>query len=378
MTKRRGNREASIFKRKDGRWVGQISLPGDGRGKRRRKVVYDRTREEVRLKILDAQEIIQRGAQLTPDRMTVADLMSSWLKQRRHEIRWQTWRRYESNFRMHIEPIIGNIRLAKLRPEHLRNLYAEKIDEGLSSTTVRHIHAVIRAAFRQAERDEIITRNVCRMVDPPRAVQFEIMPLSPSEARTLREAARGHVDEALYVLALTTGMRQAEILGLRWRDVDLQNGFLSLTRSLVFQDGTWMLDEPKTRGSKRRIHLTAVAVEALWNQKRAQLEHQMVLGPKYQDHDFTFPTEVGTPRRAANLVYRSFRPLLVSAGLRQIRFHDLRHTAATLLLSEGVHPKVVSEMLGHSSIRLTLDTYSHVTPTMQQQAADAMEAILAG
>lgn len=378
MTGRRGNREASIFKRKDGRWVGQISLPGDGRGKRQRKVVYGRTREEVRLKILDAQKILQSGAQLTPDRMTVSDLMSSWLKQRRHEIRWQTWRRYESNFRMHIEPVIGNIRLAKLRPEHLRNLYAQKIEEGLSSTTVRHIHAVIRAAFRQAERDEILIRNVCRMVDPPRAEQFEIMPLSPDQARAFRTAARGHDDEALYVLALTTGMRQGEILGLRWRDVDLQNGFVSVARSLVSQDGVMKLDEPKTRGSKRRIHLTPDAIESLWNQKRRQLEHQMVLGPNYQDQDFVFPTEVGTPRRGVNLVYRSFRPLLKAAGLRQIRFHDLRHTAATLLLSEGVHPKVVSEMLGHSSIRLTLDTYSHVTPTMQQQAADAMEAILAG
>jgi len=243
---------------------------------------------------------------------------------------------------------------------------------------VKHIHAVLRAAMHQAERDEILIRNVCRQVDPPRTRQYEISPLSPEQSRRLLEKARGHKDEALYVLALTTGMRQAELLGLRWQDVDLQNGFVSVRKSLIFQGAEWSLDEPKTTGSKRRIHLTLGADESLRIHKKLQLQHQLEIGPVYQDHDFVFPTEIGTPRRGANVVYRSFRPLLQAAGLPEIRFHDLRHTAATLLLSQSVHPKVVSEMLGHSSVRLTLDTYSHVTPTMQQQATDAMESILAG
>jgi integrase len=378
MTSKRGNREGSIYQRKDGRWVGQIALPGDSRINRQRKVVYGRTRADVRLKVVEAQKTLQDGGQLASDQLTVSTYMLSWLKHRRHEVRWQTWRRYEQIFRTHIQPTLGGIRLAKLRPDHLRDLYSEKLESGLSSTTVKHIHAVFRAAMHQAERDEVLVRNVCRQVDPPRTRQYEISPLTPEQARKLIETARGHEDEALYLLALTTGMRQAELLGLRWQDVDLQNGFVSVRKSLVFQSGDWSLDEPKTKGSKRRIHLTSAADESFRVHKNLQLQRQLEMGPVYQDHDLVFPTEIGTPRRGANVVYRSFRPLLQAAGLPQIRFHDLRHTAATLLLSQSVHPKVVSEMLGHSSVRLTLDTYSHVTPTMQQQATEAMESILAG
>jgi integrase len=375
---KRGNREGSIYKRNDGRWVGQIALDGDSRIKRQRKIVYGRTRADVRRKLVAAQKTLQDGGQLVSDQLTLSAYMLSWLEHRKHEVRWQTWRRYEQLFRTHIQPGLGNIKLVKLQPSHLRDLYAQKLDSGLSATTVKHIHAVLRAAMHQAERDQVIVRNVCRQVDPPRTQQYQISPLSPVQARRLLKEVSGHEDEALYVLAITTGMRQAELLGLRWQDVDLQNGFISVRRSLVFQPGAWSLDETKTKGSQRRIHLTTNGDEVLRSHKAKQLEYQLALGPPYQDHDLVFPTEVGTPRRGANVVYRSFRPLLRSAGLPQIRFHDLRHTAATLLLSQGVHPKVVSEMLGHSSVRLTLDTYSHVTPTMQQQATDAMESILAG
>jgi integrase len=376
MSNKRGNREGSIYQRSDGRWVGQISLPGDSRVRRRRKSVYGRTRADVRRKLVDAQKTIQDGGQIGSDLITVGTYMTSWLDHRRHEIRWQTWRRYEQIFRTHIEPVLGGVRLSKLRPDHLRDLYSAKLEEGLSSTTVKHIHAVLRAALRQAERDEIIVRNVCRQVDPPRAQPYEISPLSPTQSRQLLTAAIGHEDEALYVLALTTGMRQAELLGLRWRDIDFKNGFVSVRKSLVFRSEGWSLDEPKTRGSKRRIHLTSTALGSMLSHKNGQLQHQLKFGPAYQNHDLVFPSQIGTPRRGANVVYRSFRPLMLAAGLPQIRFHDLRHTAATLLLSQSVHPKVVSEMLGHSSVRLTLDTYSHVTPTMQKQATIAMDTIL--
>jgi len=173
-------------------------------------------------------------------------------------------------------------------------------------------------------------------------------------------------------------MRQSELLGLRWLDVDLGNGFLSVNRSLVFEGSGWSLDEPKTGSSRRRINLGSDAHASLQNHQREQAELRLKLGPVWEDNDLVFPTEIGTPRRGANLVYRSFRPLLEQAGLRKIRFQDLRHTAATLLLGEGTHPKVVSEMLGHSSVQLTLDTYSHVTPTMQREAAATMDSILIG
>ena len=374
MTKR-GNREGSIYQRSDGRWVAQISLPGDSRLKRRRKTIYGRTRDEVRRKKLDAEKLVKDGGRLAPERLTVSSFFTSWLETRRHELRWQTWRRYEQLFRSHVEPELGSIRLGKLRPDHLRDLYNLKLHEGLSSTTVRHMHAVIRAALNQAEREELIVKNISRQVNPPRKRRYEIKPLSPNEARKFRRAIVGHTDEALYVLALTTGIRQAELLGLRWRDVDLDNGFLSVNRSLIFEGNDWSLEEPKTATSRRRIHLGTDALVTMREHQHKQLEQRLKLGPAWQDNDLVFPSEIGTPRRGANVVYRSFRPLLASAGLPQIRFHDLRHTAATLLLGEGIHPKVVSEMLGHASVQLTLDTYSHVTPTMQQEAAQAMNRV---
>jgi len=377
MTKR-GNREGSIYQRADGRWVAQISLPGDSRLKRRRKTIYGRTRDEVRRRKLDAEKLVKDGGRIAPERLTVTSFFKSWLENRRHELRWQTWRRYEQLFRSHVEPELGSIRLSKLRLDHLRDLYSLKLDEGLSSTTVRHMHAVIRGALNQAEREDLIVRNVSRQVNPPRKRQYEINPLSPSDARKFRRRATGHPDEALYVLALTTGMRQAELLGLRWRDVDLGNGFVSVNRSLVFEGNDWSLEEPKTASSRRRIHLGTDAHTALREHQRKQLEQRMKLGPVWDDNDLVFPSEIGTPRRGANVVYRSFRPLLESVGLPRIRFHDLRHTAATLLLGEGIHPKVVSEMLGHASVQLTLDTYSHVTPTMQQEAAKTMDSIFVG
>jgi integrase len=374
----KGNRESSIYKRADGRWTAQVALPGDSRIKRRRKYLYGKSREDVRRKQVEAQKALQDVGHIAPERLTVSAYMRSWLEHRKHELSWQTWRRYEQLFRAHIEPTLGSVRINRLRPDQLRDLYSSKLSEGLAAETVRHIHKVIRAALNQAEREDLVVKNVCRQVKPPRKQRYEINPLSPDETRTLRETMRGHPDEALYVLALSTGMRQGEILGLRWRDCNLDNGYISVNRSLVFVVNDWYLQEPKTASSRRRIQLANEAVDAFGPHLRSQLEKRMALGEAWQDNDLVFPTDIGTPRRGANLVYRSFRPLLERAGIRRIRFHDLRHTAATLLLGEGVHPKVVSEMLGHSSVQLTLDTYSHVTPTMQQEAATKMNDILSG
>jgi integrase len=374
----KGNRESSIYKRADGRWVVQISLPGDSRIKRRRKTLYGRTRDEVRRKQVDAQKTLQDGGRIAPERLTFATYMQSWLEHKRHEVRWQTWRRYEQLFRTHIEPAIGSVKINSLRPNQLRELYSSKLAEGLAVETVRHLHKVIRAALNQAEREDLVVKNVCRQVRPPRKQRYEINPLSPNEARRLRETLRGHPDEALHVLALSTGMRQGEILGLRWRDCNLDSGYISVNRSLVFVRNDWHLEETKTSSSRRRIHLALDAIETLRTHLLSQLEKRLALGAAWHDNDLVFPTGIGTAKRGRSLVTRSFRPLLEAAGLRRIRFHDLRHTAATLLLGAGVHPKIVSEMLGHSTVQLTLDTYSHVTPTMQQEAATKMNDILSG
>ena len=201
-------------------------------------------------------------------------------------------------------------------------------------------------------------------------------PLTRVQACTLLEASRGNRLEALYVLAITTGMRQGEILGLRWEDVDLEEGVVRVRRTLTLAKGGPRLTEPKTRGSRRSIRLTASAVEALESLRERQQTERAARNGSWADRDLVFRTRRGTPIRRDNLHAKHWNPLLRRAGLPDIRFHDLRHTCATLLLTKGVHPKIVSEILGHSSVAITLDTYSHVIPGLGEAAALAMEDAL--
>jgi integrase len=199
--------------------------------------------------------------------------------------------------------------------------------------------------------------------------------LTPEQSRSLLDAAQLDRLEALYVLALSTGMRQGELLALKWADVDLDGAAIQVKATLQRTREGFVFQEPKTARSRRQVALTRTAVKALRQHRASQLEERLRC-PYWQDPDLVFASEIGTPIEATNLIRRSFAPLLKRAGLPRIRFHDLRHTAATLLLGQNVNVKVVSEMLGHSQIAVTLDLYSHVTPTMQRQAVEALDAVL--
>jgi len=223
-----------------------------------------------------------------------------------------------------------------------------------------------------------VYRNVAELVTPPRAPRYEMQVLDVKQSRALLRAADGDRLEALYVLALTTGMRQGELLALRWRDVDFQSAALSVRGSLSRSSAGLTVVEPKTAGSRRHIPLGTIAVDALRRHRVSQAAERLLRGPGWMDNDLVFANEVGKPIEASNLRRRSFEPLLKKAGVPRIRFHDLRHSAATLLLSQGSHPKVVSERLGHSRVSITLDLYSHVTPTLQREAALAFDALMAG
>ena len=237
---------------------------------------------------------------------------------------------------------------------------------------------MLRRALGQATQWGLVARNVASLVTPPRVRRKEMTALSPDQARSLLAAAQSDRLEALYVLALTTGMRQGEMLALRWQDVDLDGGTLQVKATLQLTHEGFDLAEPKTVRSRRQVALTTGAVEALHQHRARQLEERLRLGAVWEDNDLVFANEVGRPIAAPNLRNRSFYHLLQRAGVPRIRFHDLRHTAATLMLGKGVHPKVVAEMLGHSQIAVTLDLYSHVTPNMQKQATEALEAVLNG
>lgn len=240
---------------------------------------------------------------------------------------------------------IGRLRLGRLGPFHLEHLYAERIKAGLSPTTVLQLHRLLHHALRDAVRWSLVLRNVSELVTPPRRARYDFRVLSSDQARAFLQAVKGDRLEALYVVAITTGMREGELFGLRWTDVNLRTGWLRLTRQL------------KTKSSRRQVLLPRIVVEALTAHDERQAQERELVGTAWEDNGLVFPNTIGRPINVSNFLPRDFYPLLERAGLPRMRFHDLRHSAATLLLELGIHPKVVSEMLGHSQIGITLDLY---------------------
>jgi integrase len=371
---KRGNGEGSIYKRKDGRWVGQYLVYTAAGPKYR--YIYGKTRQAVAEKL--AKTIADRDGGLIFDagKMKLGEYLDRWLSDSvKGTVRASTYERHEAIIRLHIKPSLGRVGLKKLTPAHVRGLIGEKLNAGLAPATVRKIHSTLHKALSQAVSDGMVPRNAAD-VKAPRPTPEEMRPLSKAEARAFLEAARETGDrfEALYVLAIATGLRRGELLGLRWDDVDLKRGTLRVGRALVREGGRHALGETKTRRGRRQINLTPRTVNALKTHRKNQLEEKIRRTGLYQDHGLVFASGVGTPLNPENLVKRSFKPLLKKAGLPEIRFHDLRHTCATLLLGRGVHQKFVQELLGHATIAMTLDTYSHYLPSMGGQVVGAMES----
>lgn len=312
------------------------------------------------------------------ERQTVGQYLASWLEAAHPTIRPRTWQRYSELLTLHAAPVLGKVTLTKLTAQQVQRLYSAKLAEGLSSTTVHHLHAVLHRALGQAERLGLVARNVCDLVDGPRMAERELHVLNPDQVRHLLLVAEGDRLEALFILAVTSGMREGELLALRWADVDLERGVVRVRATLQrTKDAGYILAAPKTKKSRRQITLATRARDALRTHRARQAEERLKLGAAWDGTlDLVFPNQTGRPMDAMNLTHRHFQPLLVRAGLPRMRFHDLRHTAATLLLGRGVNPKIVSEMLGHASIGITLDIYSHVLPDMQAQAAVEMDAAL--
>ena len=293
-------------------------------------------------------------------------------------VRNTTYERYEQIARTHIIPMLGDVKLKGLSPAHVRGLYKEKL-QTLSPRTVQYIHVTLHKALKQAVNDGLIPRNATEPVKPSQVRREEIRPLTPEQVKMLLDAASEAGDrlEALYALAVHTGLRQGELLGLKWEDVDLESGSLHVKRTLTTARGGPRLAAPKTKGSRRRVSLTRGAVDALRAHLARQLEEIDRASSLWQENGLVFASEAGEPLDRRDLTSRRFKPLLERAKLPgRTRFHDLRHTCATLLLTKNVNPKVVSEMLGHSNIAITLDTYSHVLPNMQDSAVRALEEAL--
>jgi integrase len=277
---------------------------------------------------------------------------------------------YRQIARIHITPKIGAVKLAKLGTAHIQNLIAEMTRANKSPRLVQMAYAVLHRALFVAVRWGLVIRNVAEAVDRPTVPKHEITPLNAEQAKSFLEAAEADRLYALYVLALMTGCRQGELFGLEWADIDLKAGTLMVRRTLVELGGKITTNEPKTAKGRRLIELPQMAVEALWQHKTLLLTEGLASCP------LVFCDSVGSHLRRQNVLRRSFQPILKRAGLKDVRFHDLRHSSATLLLSAGVHPKIVQERLGHSQIGITMDIYSHVLPSMQREASGKLDGLL--
>ncbi len=372
---KRGQNEGSIYKRKDGRWTAVVSF-GYKNGKRWRKSFYGKTRRDVQEKLNKALRAYQQGLPVAPERQTVGQFLEHWLFESvKPTVRPSTYIRYTEHVRNHISPAIGHIKLAKLTPQHVQALQNDKLGEGLAPATVRYMRAVLRRALNQALKWDLVARNAAALVDAPRVVQKEIEPFTLEQARTFLDAIRGDRLEALYSVALAVGLRKGEVLGLKWSDVDLDKRTLTVRASLQRINGALVFVEPKSRQSRRTVALPQTVIDAVKLRRARRAEERLLAGSRWKDHGLVFPTTIGTPMDPRNLT-RHFKRALQTAELPLRRFHDLRHSCASLLLAQDVHPRVVMEILGHSQISLTMNTYSHVIDKLQHEAAAKIDAAL--
>jgi integrase len=376
-----GNGEGSIYPhKKNGRKIGYRGayVVHTAEGPKRR-YVSGKDRDEVRRKLTEAMANRDKGLIYDDENLTVGEYLDRWLSDSvRGTVRESTYSRDKYLVTNHIKPALGRLKLKNMNAMHLQSLYRERLDSGLSGSTVQKIHHVLHKGLRQAVRWNLIPRNPADSVKAPTPTPKEMHPLSAHEARRLLDAAREDRLEALYVLALHTGMRRGELLGLKWADVDLENATVRVRRTLTRTDNgrRLALGEPKTKKSRRTVRLTQRALEALRSHRARQAKEKLKVGSLYQDQGLVFAGEGGGFINPSNLRQRSFAPLLQDAGLPQITFHDLRHTCASLLFQKNVHPKFVQELLGHASVAITLDTYSHMLPGMGDETANAIGEVL--
>lgn len=375
MTTRRGNNEGSITQRKDGRWEGKVSLGFRPDGTRIRKSVYGKTKTDVRNQM---NALIREHAAGTPvdfKRQTLAQFLDAWLEDVvKGSVRPRTYYSYAQLVRDHLNPSIGRHQLAKLTPQHVQTMMNDKLASGLSPRTVHYMRSVLRRALGQALKWRLVSRNVATLVDPPKSEHHDIAFLSPVHARTFLRAVKGDRLEALYGISLTLGLRQGEALGLCWSDIDFEKETLSVRRSLQRVNRELVLTELKTRGSRRDIPLPTSLVQSLREHRTRQLEDRLAASEWGNSWDLVFTKADGNPFNAWDVVAQ-FKRHLKTAGLPDMRWHDLRHSCASLMLASNVHARTIMETLGHSQISTTMNVYSHVVPDLQRQAADLMNEL---
>lgn len=363
--------EGSVFQRKDKRWVAQLKLEN---GKKNQ--VYRKTEKQAWAALGKMQREKEQGVLVSGSRQTVFAYLDQWLeKDHKHQVRVGTYANYRINLDSHIAPALGRIQLQKLTWEQVQSFYDSELEKGLAPGTIKIIHGLLHRALDAAVKRGLVGRNVCDLASRPSLLRHEVTPFNEEQARRLLEVVSGQTLEGLITLALTTGMREGELLALRWGDINLDASSLQIRRTIQRISGHGLVEsEAKTPMSRRNVTLPAFVVESLRRHRLRQLEFRVKMGDKWSKEDFVFSNRYGG-YKDANQLRLEFKRLLQAADLPVIRFHDLRHSAATILLGMGVHPKIVQELLGHSNISTTMDIYSHVLPSMQKEAMGKLDTL---
>lgn len=370
MSKKRGQNEGSIYMRKDGRIIGAVSI----QGKRIEKSFKTKTEAREWLKQTISQ--IDSGLSFQGAQYITSKYLQDWLVTKKNHIRPNTFKQYEQVVKQHIDPAIGSIRLRDLTPMLLQKFYNYKLEIGTSENTVALIHRVLRCALRQAYMMGLVVRNPLISIKCPKPTRKEMKILNEFQVRNLLLASKGTNLEALLHLAVTTGLRMGEIIGLKWEDLELNSATLKVQRQVQRVTGRGLVfSQPKSAKSRRVIILGSTTIEKLKLHYHQQHWSRLIAGERWEENDLIFPNTVGKPMEQ-NRLLKEYKEILRQAGLPIIRFHDLRHTAATLMLQAGIHPKIVQETLGHADISLTMNTYSHALPTLQKEAAEKMDELV--
>ena len=372
MARRRSNGEGSMYLREDGLWCAQITLP-DGK----RKYKYGKTQKEVKDWLLEQRKLVNDGLLTTSEDSTFGAFLDRYLTEiAPQSCKAHTIHTYGVLIKHHIRPELGEVKLSKLRPDQLQHLYHTLSLKGLSKQTVHHVHSIIKHTLSYALKWGLVPRNVALAVDAGAPQRKAPVVWSRVEVQKFLEASKNHPLYALFLVAITTGLRKGEILALTWSAVDVTAGAIQVKQAAHFLKGEGMImSEPKTEKSRRLVTVPLYVIEALRTHRIDQEERKSKAGDRWSMSDLVFTNRHGKLLDSRNL-HDEWKDLIDAAGLPEIRFHDLRHTHATMLLVADVHPKIVQERLGHSSIRVTLDTYSHTIPSMQGEAMKHLDDLV--
>ena len=368
-----------IRKRAKDSWTLVLNLGRDpGTGKRQQQWVSVKgTKKDAERKLAELIHQADNGGLVRPAKETLGSFLSRWLKEyAKASLSPRSLERYEGVVRVKIIPSLGSIPLTQLKPEHLQKYYTAMLNAGLSSGTIRYHHAVLHVALKTAVKWNLVSRNVADAVDPPRVRRVEMRTWDEESINRFLLAAKSTPYYALFYTAIFTGMRRSEILALRWQDVDFILGQVYVHRSIHrLKDGSYVFTEPKSAKGRRTIALPPSAILVLRNHYEKEQATQAMMRIALTDDALLFSNPDGKPLRP-DTVSLAWRNLATRCGLPRIRLHDARHSHASLMLKQGVHPKIVQERLGHASIQITLDVYSHVSPGLQQMAAAQFDEIL--